>query len=809
MPCPQDVAFCTGCGFQRDAGQQVPPRQSAEDRRRISVLFIDLVGFTPYVEHSDPELVRELQTSFFATARQVISRYGGVVEKYIGDAVMALFGAPVATETDAVRCVRAGLELQRTLARFVPKGSERPHFRVGVATGEALVDVAAARDGGQAIVAGDVVNTASRIQSSAPPDGVLVCGTTYAATRTAVRYLEQPPVLLRGRSTPTEVWLALAPTGTVHRDSEATIPLVDRTHELGLLINALDRSLRERRPQLVTVLGHAGIGKSRLVRELYGHTERLFDEPVIWHTGRCPPFGENVTYAALAEIVKAHAGILDTDPAEVARSRLEASLRAMVDPEEAQRLLEALRPLVGLPTAKLSADESESAWRRFIVALAAQHPTVLVFEDLHWADDSMLRFVELLGASVREVPLLLLCTARPELVEREPTWSAGIGGTLRITLPPLRDAEIATMYAHLLGQAAFPGPRSARWWSWPTATRCTPTSTPGCSRSRVRSPGCSCWGSGRASPCRTASTRSSPTASTCSTRRTARCCRPRQSSAWSSGPARSPRRSACPSTRSTGRCAGYSSGTWSTNSPRRPWPSQPEYRFGHVLMRDVCYQRLPRTERIARHERTAEWLDAVSVDRNTDLAEVVAHHRYTAHEIARILGLDVTSVRGTGTGSPAPGGPAGVLPACPGHRRELRRTGPGPVRRLSGGDGRAVAPGTAGHGDRVLRRRGQLPVRRRQRATRGTGRSSGRRRRSRMRRAGVDPARAGGLAARGPAQRAGLRQPGSAPLPGPAGQRGESRRLRGTRTVAHAQLRVRTRRATRQRWRPRSRHGSA
>ncbi len=156
-----------------------------EDRRRVSVLFVDLIDFTPYAERADPEQVRAMQTGFFSAARRVVGQYGGVVEKYIGDAVMALFGAPVATETDPLRCVRAGLELQRVLARFAPEGADAAgmRFRVGVATGEALVDVAAARDGGQAIVAGDVVNTASRLQSSAPPGGVLVCGNTHALTK--------------------------------------------------------------------------------------------------------------------------------------------------------------------------------------------------------------------------------------------------------------------------------------------------------------------------------------------------------------------------------------------------------------------------------------------------------------------------------------------------------------------------------------------------------------------------------------------------------------------------------------------------
>ncbi|GAB3941587.1 hypothetical protein GCM10027614_27170 [Micromonospora vulcania] len=191
-PLASDVTFCTSCGSPRPGADRPAAITPQEDRRRVSVLFVDLIDFTPYVERTDPEQVRGMQTGFFSAARRVVGQYGGVVEKYIGDAVMALFGAPIATETDALRCVRAGLELQRVLTRFTPTGSTELRFRVGVATGEALVDVAAARDGGQAIVAGDVVNTASRMQSVSPPGGVLVCGTTHALTKDAIRYEEQP-----------------------------------------------------------------------------------------------------------------------------------------------------------------------------------------------------------------------------------------------------------------------------------------------------------------------------------------------------------------------------------------------------------------------------------------------------------------------------------------------------------------------------------------------------------------------------------------------------------------------------------------
>ncbi|WP_433529224.1 ATP-binding protein [Micromonospora sp. CA-263727] len=649
-PLAPDVAFCTSCGAPRAGIDRPTVINPQEDRRRVSVLFVDLIDFTPYVERADPELVRGMQTGFFSAARRVVGQYGGVVEKYIGDAVMALFGAPVATETDALRCVRAGLELQRVLTRFTPTGTDGLRFRVGVATGEALVDVAAARDGGQAIVAGDVVNTASRLQSVAPPGGVLVDGTTHALTRDAIRYDEQPPVTLRGRSAPTEVWLALAAVRQQPTDREPdTTPLIDREHELGMLVNALHRSLRDRRPQVVTVFGRAGIGKSRLVRELHKHTGRLVDEPLTWRTGRCPPFGENVTFAALADIVKAEAGILDTDPAATAAQRLAAAVGELVGPGERGRVADALRPLVGLPGTPLPAEEAESAWRRFLLALAARRPTVLVFEDLHWADDAMLRFVELLGAAARDVPLLLLCTARPELVDRDPSWAGTITGSVTITLPPLRDTGIAALYAHMFGQAAFSADlltplvevaggnplyaheyvrmlieqgalrQSGRGWSlekhldlpMPESVHAVIANRVDLLDAKDRAVllaaavvGVQFW------PGAVAAAVGQPVESV----------------------ERALRR--------------LEQRDFVHEQAASTMAGQPEYRFRHVLVRDVCYQRLPRTERVARHERTADWLDTLSQSRDTDLAEVLAHHRWAAHEIARSLGMETRRYAG-------------------------------------------------------------------------------------------------------------------------------------------------------------------
>ena len=637
-----DTSFCTGCGTPRTAGTTAG--MATEDRRRVSVLFIDLIDSTPYAERADPELVRRLQTSFYAAARRVVGQYGGVVEKYIGDAVMALFGAPVATESDALRCVRAGLELQRVLSTFGASGPGPPgemRFRVGIATGEALVDVAAARDGGQAIVAGDVVNTAARLQSVAPPGGVLVCGQTRALTTDAIRYDPRPTVTLRGRTAPTEVWLAVAPAQR-HPATPDTLPLVDREHELSLLVNALHRTVGDRTPQLVTVFGQAGIGKSRLVRELYRHAHRQLDEPASWYFGNCPAFGGNVTYAGLADIVKAEAGILDTDPADTARARLVHATRAVSGGRDADRLAAALGPLVGLPGGELPAKEVESAWRRFLVALAARGPTVLVFEDLHWADERMLRFVELLAAGARDVPLLVLTTARPELIDRDPSWAGTITGSLTVTLPPLRGSGIATLYTQLFGNATLTtdvlgplveladgNPLYAQEYVRMLIERgILPSHGQG-------------WPSGGAAALPTPDSVHAVIANRVDLldpvdRTVLQAAAVVGMRFWPGAVAATLGRPVDAVERSLRR---LEQREFLSEQLESSVAGESEFGFRHVLVRDVCYQRLPRTQRVARHERAAEWLEALSEHRDTDLAEVLAHHRWSAHEIASTVGV--------------------------------------------------------------------------------------------------------------------------------------------------------------------------
>ncbi len=673
-----DLAYCTGCGHalrvERPAAagnvaDEPGDGRAREERRRVSVLFVDAVGSTPFAERADPETVRSVQTDFFATVRRVVRQYGGVVEKYIGDAVMVLFGAPVATGSDAVRAVRAGLDIQRALAgRPRPDAPAEPQtvpgwtFRVGVATGEALVDVAAAHDGGQAIVSGDVVNTAARLQAEAPPGGVLVCATTHAATRTEIRCAEHPPITLRGRSTPTQVWLALGPVPPQLDEDDGGSPLVGREHELALLTSALHHAITQREPRLVTVLGSAGIGKSRLVRELYQHARALagtgheqgapsetLGADICWRGGRCPPYGENTAYAALADIVKAQAGVLATDAPSTARVRLDKALRDLVPEGEAARLSDALRPLVGLPGSLLSTEDAEAAWRRFLLTLARRGPTVLVFEDLQWADARMIRFVELVATTVRDVPLLIVCTARPELLEREPSFTAAVPGMLTLSLTPLRDEEISRLYAAMFGGFALPEDllrplveradgmplyaqeygrmlvergtlrQSADAWTLePSGELPTPESVHAVIANRV-----DLLDAGEQAVLQAAAVvggRFWPGA---------------VAAALGASPDTVDRALRTLTQRDLVR-----------EQPESSMAGEPELRFRHALVADVCYERLPLGERVARHVRTADWLEARLDNRGTDLTEVVAHHRFTAYQTSVALGLDTRPYAG-------------------------------------------------------------------------------------------------------------------------------------------------------------------
>jgi hypothetical protein len=334
--------------------------------------------------------------------------------------------------------------------------------RVGVNTGEAIVTLGARPSEGEGMVAGDVVNTAARIQAAAPPNAILVGEQTRRATRTRISYREAEPVIGKGKAEPIPVWEATGATARFGVDlmERQTVALVGRDRERALLVDTLERVRETRSPHLVTLVAAPGMGKSRLVRELFEAVEALPDL-IAWRQGRSLPYGEGVTYWALGEIVKAQAGVLESDPPDVVESRLDAAVRAVArDDQEAGWLQANLRPLLGLGAAGEAQEgrraEAFAAWRRFLEALAEQRPLVLVFEDLQWADDGLLDFVDHLVEWAAGVPLLVVATARPELLERRSGWGGGKRNATTVSLTPLGETETARLLAELLGQAVLP-----------------------------------------------------------------------------------------------------------------------------------------------------------------------------------------------------------------------------------------------------------------------------------------------------------------------------------------------------------------
>ena len=399
-----------------------PPRQ---ERKVVTVLFCDLVGFTARAERLDPEDVQAILAPYHARLRHELERHGGTVEKFIGDAVMALFGAPISREDDPERAIRAGLAI-RDYA--IEDGIE---LRIGITTGEALISLDASAAEGEGMASGDVVNTAARLQASAPINGILTDEPTYRSTRTVVDFRSRDDLRAKGKSEPVPVWEVVDARSRFGSDvtHDARIRLVGREIELGLLRDAFGRARDERIPQLVTIVGVPGIGKSRLVHEM----SRIVDaekDMIRWRQGRSVSYGDGAAFWALAEIVKAQAGILEQDDAAAAGDRLRETIgSAIEDPVQARWVESHLRPLIGLETDEgFGGDrrgEAFAAWRRALEAFAEDRPLVLVFEDLHWADDALLDFLDELVGWLTDVPLLVIGTARPELLERRPGWGGG------------------------------------------------------------------------------------------------------------------------------------------------------------------------------------------------------------------------------------------------------------------------------------------------------------------------------------------------------------------------------------------------
>jgi len=443
--------FCGECGASLTAAPAPIPSPAAE-RRLVTVLFADLVGFTSHAEARDPEDVRELLSRYFELCRTLIDRYGGTVEKFIGDAVMAVWGAPVAKEDDIERAVRAALDLAASVDALGQEvGVPELRARAGILTGEAAVTVGAV---GQGMVAGDLVNTASRIQAVAEPGGVLAGDTTKRATEAAVMYEDAGVRELKGKAEPVQLWRAvriIGGRGGALRSTGLESPFVGRDRELRVIKELFHASAGESKAHLVSVMAVAGTGKSRLSWEFFKYIDGLADD-VRWHRGRCLPYGEGVTYWALAEMVRTRAAIAEGEDPDAQLAKLHAAVEeSIADPEERRFVEPRLAHLLGLEAAAPADRENLfSAWRLFYERLADEMPTVMVFEDMEWADASLLDFIEYLVDWSRNHPLFVIVLARPDLAERRATWGAGKRAFTSLYLEPLSMVDMDDLLAGLV-----------------------------------------------------------------------------------------------------------------------------------------------------------------------------------------------------------------------------------------------------------------------------------------------------------------------------------------------------------------------
>ncbi len=601
-----------------------PPPEEREERKVVSVLFVELLRRLGRVEPADPEDVRVLLRRFHEAARQEIERFGGTIESVVGDALMAVFGTP-AHEDDPERAVRAALAIRRSAGET----DEELQVRISVDTGMALVSVDA-RPEGEPITAGDVVSDARRLLAAAPVNGILVGEQTHRATLETIDYRATAPIKARRKSGTIPVWEAVSarPRRGIDLLREPRTPLVGRERELALLVSALDRMVEERSPQLVTLVGVPGIGKSRLVFELSKTLDQNRRQITLLQ-GRCLSYGDGVSFWALGEIVKAKAGILESDSSELAEEKLRSALAEVLTAEdEAAWVARELRPLIGIGGElhqREHSGEGFAAWRRFLDGLAEQKPLVLVLEDLHWADEGLLEFVDELAARLRDAPLLVLCTARPELLERRPGWGGGKANALTISLAPLSEGETERLVDYVVGQPLLDAElqeallartagnplyveQFARMFAETGSLENLPETVHGIIAARLDGllpqekallqdaavVGRIFWSGAIESIGEV-------------TRRQAEALLVALERKEFVQPARS-------------------------SSVAR----DSEYAFRHVLLRDVAYAQIPRAARAEKHRRAARWIE--SLGRPEDHAEMLAHHYSSALEYTRAAG---------------------------------------------------------------------------------------------------------------------------------------------------------------------------
>jgi DNA-binding SARP family transcriptional activator/tetratricopeptide (TPR) repeat protein len=595
-----------------------PDRRPREERKLVTVLSCDLAGYSPRTEQLDPEDVRVLQRSHLERVRGEIERFGGRLDKIVGDVLLAVFGAPAGHEDDPERAVRAALAIRDRLG-------EELELRIAVNTGEALVTLDADPQAGEGIVVGDVVNTAPRLLQRAPAGGVIVGEQTHRSSEHAIAYRELEPVTARGKREPLRVWEAIRARPRPERRRPGA-ELVGRERELAQLADGLARARAERARQLVTIVGVPGIGKTRLVHELYTLVEAGPGD-VGWLQGHSLPYGDGVTFWALGEIVKAHAGVLESDTPLAVEEKLRLAVaQALGEDEETEWALGHLRRLVGLaadvPMASDRRDEAFAAWRLFFEALADELPLVLAIEDLHWADEGLLDFVDELAGGMTEVPLLVVVTSRPELLERRPGWGGGKRNAVTVSLAPLSDDDTERLLVELLDREASPelvrrvhgNPLYAEEYArlvlerGPGHLARPPESLHALIAARLD-----------ALPLEEKALVQDAAVV--------------GEVAWAGAVAAVGGRER-PAVEELARPLARKD--FLRRRRRSSVEGETEYAFHHALVRDVAYAQIPRAARADKHRLAAEWIE--SLGRRDDHVELLAHHYVQALELARAAG---------------------------------------------------------------------------------------------------------------------------------------------------------------------------
>ena len=457
---PDQARFCFGCGSPLVAPQ--PVVEPSEERKVITAIFVDLVGSTARSEQLDPEDVKALVAPYHASVRSELERHGGTFEKFSGDAVLALFGSPKAHEDDPQRAIRAAFSVRKAIVELNAEDEWLDlHIRIGIHTGEALVMLGARPSEGEWSAAGDVLNTAARIQSAAPTDGILVGGATYLVARDEFEFEPAEAIQAKGKSEPVEVWQVLAPRDGADARLQGAAPLVGRAAELGQLRAFFDETLIDRLPRLGVIVGAPGIGKSRLLLELVGQLEQGRDV----HWGRCLSYGEGITYWPVTEIFKSAAGITQSDDRDAVAARLGTFLESLAteDVDELRTIASALSNLIGISTtprgtyATSEISQAELHWgiRRALQLLAAERPVAIVVEDLHWAEPTLLDLLSHIASDEVDAPIAVVCSARPELDEVAPGFLGSAGRRLTVELQTLDAEQAGALIADLTGDPAL------------------------------------------------------------------------------------------------------------------------------------------------------------------------------------------------------------------------------------------------------------------------------------------------------------------------------------------------------------------